>query len=203
MNKKAKEQNKSAQSTKSAILDSALELFATAGYDATSTRQIAQKSGANLSAISYHFGGKEGLYKAVFARCFSFVEDILTTAPNAPLEKITHYATKMGELHQKNPYMGRLFIVNVADTKPFMLDEIAAYQAKMRGFFFDVLSDGVKQGIFRADIDLPSTAIALLGIVNFYFFVRNISVLPNDFANLSTTYTKNALEIFLNGIKTR
>ncbi len=191
------------KSTKEAILDSALELFALQGYDATSTRQIAQKSSANLSAISYHFGSKEGLYKASFHRCFGFVEAIIDSAPSAPVEKITHYATKMSELHQKKPYMGRLFIQNVISAKPFMLDDIARWQTKMRGFLFEALQNGVKQGIFRADIDIASSFIALFGIVNFYFFIRNAKVFPQGFENLSQIYTQNALEIFLNGIRAR
>lgn len=52
--------------TKENILQTALKLFATQGYDATSVRQIAKEANANLSAISYHFESKEGLYKAVF-----------------------------------------------------------------------------------------------------------------------------------------
>lgn len=191
------------KSTKEAILDSALELFALQGYDATSTRQIAQKSGANLSAISYHFGSKEGLYKASFHHCFGFVEGILDSAPNTPMGKITHYANKISELHQKKPYMGRLFIQNVINAKPFMLDDIAKWQTKMRGFFFEALQDGVREGIFRADIDIASSTIALFGIVNFYFFIRSAKVFPQGFENITQNYTKNALEIFLNGIKAR
>ncbi len=190
------------KSTKEEILDSALELFALQGYDATSTRQIAQKSGANLSAISYHFGSTEGLYKASFFALLWLLEAIIDSAPSAPVEKITHYATKISELHQKKPYMGRLFIQNVINAKPFMLDDIAKWQTKMRGFFFGALQDGVKQGVFRADIDIASSTVALLGIVNFYFIIRNAKALPKDFENhLSQNYTQNALEIFLNGIR--
>lgn len=191
------------KSTKEAILDTALELFALQGYDATSTRQIAQKSHANLSAISYHFGSKEGLYRASFYYCFGFMEEILESAPTTPIEKITHYANKMSELHQKKPYIARLFVKNVINAKSFMIDDIAKRQAKMRGFFFEALQDGVKRGIFRADIDIASTVIALFGIVNFYFFVRTAKVFPQDFENLAQNYTQNALEIFLNGIKAK
>lgn len=199
-----KDESKSTdKSTKEAILDTALELFALQGYDATSTRQIAQKSNANLSAISYHFGSKEGLYRASFYHCFGFVEAILDSAPTSPLERIAHYATKMSELHQKKPYIGRLFIENVINSKPFMFDDIAKRQAKMRGFFFEALQEGIKQGVFRADIDIASSAIALLGIVNFYFFVRIAKVFPQGFENLAQSYTQNALEIFLNGIKAK
>lgn len=48
------------------LLHIALRLFAEKGYAKTSTREIAQASGANLSAIKYYFGDKAGLYRAVF-----------------------------------------------------------------------------------------------------------------------------------------
>lgn len=47
--------------TRETLIKAGLSLFGEAGFDATSTRQIAQAAGANISAISYHFGGKEGL----------------------------------------------------------------------------------------------------------------------------------------------
>ncbi len=49
------------QITRNALVVTALKLFGTKGFDATSTRQIADASGANIAAISYHFGSKENL----------------------------------------------------------------------------------------------------------------------------------------------
>ncbi len=46
------------------LLDSAMELFAEKGLDGVSTRELATAAGVNLSAITYHFGGKKGLYEA-------------------------------------------------------------------------------------------------------------------------------------------
>nr|WP_315489747.1 CerR family C-terminal domain-containing protein [uncultured Rhodoferax sp.] len=53
------------------LLDAALALFAEKGYAKTSTREIAQAAQVNIASISYYFGDKEGLYKAVFTdpRC--------------------------------------------------------------------------------------------------------------------------------------
>lgn len=48
------------------LLEAALQLFAGQGYARTSTREIAEAAGANVAAISYYFGDKEGLYRAVF-----------------------------------------------------------------------------------------------------------------------------------------
>ena len=42
-----------------------VKLCAAKGLDGTTTREIAQEAGLNVSLISYYFGGKEGLYRAV------------------------------------------------------------------------------------------------------------------------------------------
>lgn len=55
------------------LIEAAAPLFAEQGFDAVSTRSLARAAGVNLSAITYHFGGKENLYKAVIQR---FVDDL-------------------------------------------------------------------------------------------------------------------------------
>ena len=52
--------------SKQRILAAAEELFAAFGYEGTSIRQIAQKAGVPVALVSYHFGGKLGLYRRVF-----------------------------------------------------------------------------------------------------------------------------------------
>jgi AcrR family transcriptional regulator len=46
------------------LLEVAIELFGRDGMSATGTRAIAEAAGVQMSAITYHFGGKEGLYQA-------------------------------------------------------------------------------------------------------------------------------------------
>jgi AcrR family transcriptional regulator len=48
------------------ILAAAETEFASLGYDATSLRQVARKAGVPIALVSYHFGGKPGLYRAIF-----------------------------------------------------------------------------------------------------------------------------------------
>lgn len=52
------------EDTSRRILDAAVSLFAADGFDAVSTRAIAERAGVNLPAIQYYFGSKEGLYRA-------------------------------------------------------------------------------------------------------------------------------------------
>src|SRR4030095_2343978 len=54
--------------TREALLDAAESLFAEHGVQAASLRAITQQAGANLAAVNYHFGSKEGLVRAVFSR---------------------------------------------------------------------------------------------------------------------------------------
>ncbi|HWR03823.1 MAG TPA: CerR family C-terminal domain-containing protein [Humidesulfovibrio sp.] len=51
--------------TRKKLIEAGTKLFGLHGFDATSTRALAQEAGVNLSGILYHFGGKEGLYRAV------------------------------------------------------------------------------------------------------------------------------------------
>ena len=46
------------------LLDVAIDQFGRHGFEGASTREIARASGTAMSSITYHFGGKEGLYLA-------------------------------------------------------------------------------------------------------------------------------------------
>lgn len=48
------------------LLSCALSLFASQGFSRTSTRELAEAAQVNVAAISYYFGDKAGLYRAVF-----------------------------------------------------------------------------------------------------------------------------------------
>ncbi|AQR73465.1 CerR family C-terminal domain-containing protein [Sphingomonas sp. LM7] len=46
------------------LLDTAIDQFGRLGFEGASTREIARASGTAMSSITYHFGGKHGLYLA-------------------------------------------------------------------------------------------------------------------------------------------
>lgn len=57
------------------LLRAAAELFADKGFDAVSTRDLCSRAEVNVAAISYYFGGKEGLYLEVFQTYAHYVSD--------------------------------------------------------------------------------------------------------------------------------
>jgi TetR/AcrR family transcriptional regulator, regulator of cefoperazone and chloramphenicol sensitivity len=54
------------EAARSRLLDAGLRLFAAQGYSKTSTRELAEAANVNIASISYYFGDKAGLYRAVF-----------------------------------------------------------------------------------------------------------------------------------------
>ena len=62
------------------LLRAGLALFAQHGFAKTSTREIAESAQTNIAAISYYFGDKAGLYRAVFFE-----------SQGAPAEEIARY----------------------------------------------------------------------------------------------------------------
>lgn len=53
------------RSTRALLLTAAADLLREEGYTATSTRAVADRAGARLSLVHYHFGSKRGLLLAV------------------------------------------------------------------------------------------------------------------------------------------
>jgi AcrR family transcriptional regulator len=59
-----------AEERKDAVLDAALEAFAAAGYEGTSTEDIARAAGISQPYLFRLFGTKKELFKATVTRCF-------------------------------------------------------------------------------------------------------------------------------------
>ncbi len=72
------------------LLDAAMALFAEKGFAKTSTREIAQAAQVNVASISYYFGDKAGLYRAVWLdpRCSPDLNVTELNAGNLGLEDL-------------------------------------------------------------------------------------------------------------------
>ncbi len=68
---------KDADGTRQALIRAGLDLFGRNGFDATSTREIAQAAGVNSAGIAYHFGGKDGLRQACAEAIITRMQGVL------------------------------------------------------------------------------------------------------------------------------
>lgn len=77
------------QQPREKILLTALALFAEKGFERATIRQIAKNAQVNVSAISYYFGDKVGLYKAAFTEPMGSPKDDISLfdSPNLTLEQ--------------------------------------------------------------------------------------------------------------------
>jgi TetR/AcrR family transcriptional regulator len=78
------------RATRQALLEAGAALFAERGLDGASTEDIAHRAGVNKALISYHFGGKRGLYAAILESHFSRM--------TARLERVEKDATDARQL---------------------------------------------------------------------------------------------------------
>lgn len=69
--------------TRERLLNEACRIFAERGYRNTRIQEICAAANANIAAVNYHFGGKEGLYKAVWDHALehAVAEDAAISGP--------------------------------------------------------------------------------------------------------------------------
>ena len=92
--------SRQAEATRRALVAAGVEAFAEHGFEAASVRDITAKAAVNQGAITYHFGGKEGLYRAVLEAVRDKVSaqpllDAAGVGAHAPDELLRRYFRQM------------------------------------------------------------------------------------------------------------
>jgi AcrR family transcriptional regulator len=73
------------QNASQEILDAAERVFALCGFEGASMRQIATEAGVAQALLHYHFGTKEKLFHAMFARRSEAIQFRAGGTPREPL----------------------------------------------------------------------------------------------------------------------
>jgi|WetSurMetagenome_2_1015567.scaffolds.fasta_scaffold185383_2 TetR/AcrR family transcriptional regulator, regulator of cefoperazone and chloramphenicol sensitivity len=61
--------------TRQRLLEAGRRLFSDGGFEQVTVREICRAADANVAAINYHFGGKQGLYRAVFEQGIALMQE--------------------------------------------------------------------------------------------------------------------------------
>src|SRR6266516_5695827 len=103
-----------ARRTREQLLDAALELFAERGFEATTTKLIAERAGVPNGLIYYYFGTKEKLLETLFAER-TFLPDLQARITSAGLDQqadphvtLTQICTEFHAALQRNQPFVRL-----------------------------------------------------------------------------------------------
>ena len=198
-------EDKSPRDAKEKLLPAAAQLFAERGFAGVSIREVAAAAGVNSALISYHFGGKEGLYEAVvtaqFERVISRFEKIVA-AEGTPQEKVKAYADLIRRNHTEDqPLMARLVQGELSSPTACMENVIKKNISRMARLLTGVIKEGMDSGDCRDDIQPIFAALSLAGMMNFYFIMRGITkaFLPEN-ENQEEVFIKEALSIYLRGM---
>src|SRR6266550_462878 len=160
------------------ILEVATGLFAQQGFQGTTTKVIAEKSGVTEALIFRHFASKEELYWAVIERkinCAAPLERLVESleAGGDDLEVLSRVALEVLERRAKDQTLSRLLLYSALEkhelSERFFRNYIANY--------FEVLARFVRQGIaagrFR-DVDPLLAARGFLGMVVYHSWMQDL-----------------------------
>ncbi len=189
------------------LIEAATPLFAQKGFAGVSIRELAEAAGVNSALISYHFGGKEGLYEAVLEGQFAPVANAINAAGSfelSPSERIAYYAKAVNAAHKQSPYLIRFMHGEMINPTICFETVVKKYIGKIFGLLTTAFVDGVAAGQFNPDFNPAQAAISLAGIMNFYFLAKPVfqSFLPLNYeCNNDEKYLTQALNIYLNGVR--
>jgi AcrR family transcriptional regulator len=136
--------------TRQQILDTALRLFTDAGYFNTSIHDIQRESGVSIGSIYNHFGGKEGIAKALYDELLaqmSLLVEQVTTRHASAMDRGRAVVTRLFQLAEESPDMMR-FILN-AKHREFLPDQQPICSAKPFVQLREIVNQGMATGEIR------------------------------------------------------
>ena len=161
------------QDIRSKILSAATPLFAKHGLNGVSVRNLANAAGVNLSMISYHFGGKAGLYAEILEgqfKGFRYIDDI-AKSDLPPLEKFELYIRGTIRRYRENPYLLRYYVSELSNPTPSFNTIVRPAVKKVLKVLREAVEEGISQNNLRKSLNSADSVLALAGMINFYFLV--------------------------------
>ncbi len=157
----------SPETTKDLILDAARKYFCDKGYEGASIRDICEEAHANVSAIKYHFGGKEGLYRECFkiygeSRLQS-ASKILTKANSAEELKLRLKLFCEDFINEglANMHTTKMICREIETENPLIDDIFQETFLKVYSTLLILFEDAQKNNLIRKDVD-PSVSTSIL-----------------------------------------
>lgn len=112
------------------IINSAAYLFSRKGFAGVGIREVAAKAEVNISMISYYYGGKSGLLKAIVSEYFAHVDAIavkVTELKLSPRESLKTFICEMVNLIKNKEDLCKVAIIEM----PFELAEVTQLKVEL------------------------------------------------------------------------
>jgi AcrR family transcriptional regulator len=150
------------------ILNAAEKLFASQGYEGTSTRQIATEAGANMSMINYYFGSKEGVFMEIMSNRIKGFSLALTSIQAEDLNQlgklmmvIDQYTRRILDNISFHKMMHRELSLS---QRPEMYDKLKQAMSGNLMIIERIINEGIEQGEFRP-VDVRMVIASIMGTI--------------------------------------
>ena len=140
--------------TREKIIDAAISLFYTKGYDGTSVRDIANKAKVNVANISYYFDGKHGLLEQLVT---SFLEGYIKVIEDKfqkhefllAKDVLFEMVNDLLQYQFQNRQLARFFYRELSLDSTLIREVMTIYFSKEKYYIEQVLKRGEETGEFH------------------------------------------------------
>jgi len=162
------------------LLRAARELFARRDFTATSVREIAAAARVNPAMIHYHFGDKDGLYRAMLqdtlGPVLQKIQELMDRSNRDSQASIHDALEAMMTMLAREPWVARLIVREVlAEEGPFRELFIREFAAKGGGRVPQLLEREMANGRVRKDLDPTLGALSFLSMALFPFIALPVA----------------------------
>ena len=164
------------QDTKESILRSAERLFAEKGFELTTVREIASKSGVNVAMIYYYFKTKEGLHQEIIEDSFNHLFRSLKEGVDQekePEEKIYDIIKVYIDFFFHHKDLHRIILRETVSRSGHIEMFVKKYISKNFDLVHSIIQEGVQKGVFR-ELDTALSTFSLIGMILYYFTYQPI-----------------------------
>lgn len=158
--------------TKELLVKAAKRLFSERGFAGTTVREIADAAGVNLSLVSYHFTGKEGLYRHCieqFGKARLSSAERLLQSPRSRedfLVRLEMFLQEMLAGLLAEPELTRMVLQECEREEPLIADIFRDTLSKVFQMLWDFIKVSQKQGIVDKSLDPMVVAGLIVGMLN-------------------------------------
>jgi AcrR family transcriptional regulator len=187
--------------TRTRILEAAQKLFASQGFDGTTTRDLAQAAGVAEGTLFRHFVNKKSiLVEVVTSGWVDILTDLLTELSEMGSYKAIAQVMRrrMWNLH-KNIDMMKVCFMEVQfhpDLRDRIQEEVIDKMTDVAEAFFQTAMD---KGIYR-QTDVKLVAKVFLGMFAIAGFSNNTVIAPDASPQEMQQMAEGLADIFLNGV---
>ncbi len=168
------------------IMNTAISLFATNGFEGTSVRDIASAADVNLAMINYYFGSKEKLFESIVEYNVSYTRNMLGELINNTSLSSIQKIERVIEIYVERLFGNREFhkvlhLELMLNQRPELGEAILKVIDKNAGSIKQIIETGIKKKEFRK-VDVALTAATLTGTLNAILLSKKVcrTLILND-----------------------